>query len=112
MTSLTSDIGTFETCRRTVTMSVYRGNCRTCGPAFSESGIDACANESDAETNAQIIDPLGIGTARRMEPLLQSSTSVGLSMARRIAQAMGNDNGRSIVQMRMVAETELFDRIF
>jgi len=32
-------------------------------------------------------------------------------MARRIAQGMGNDNGRSIVQMRMVAETEFLNRI-
>jgi hypothetical protein len=38
------------------------GSCRPCGLASYKSGIDACANESDAEPNAQIINPLGIGT--------------------------------------------------
>jgi hypothetical protein len=36
-----------------------KGSCRPYGLASYESGIHACANESDVEPNAQIINPLG-----------------------------------------------------
>ena len=39
------------------------GSCRPCGLAFYDNGIDACANENEAEPSAQIINPLGGGTA-------------------------------------------------
>jgi hypothetical protein len=39
------------------------GSCRTCDPASFENAIDACAIESEAEPNAQTINPLGIGTS-------------------------------------------------
>jgi hypothetical protein len=63
--AVTLDVAGLRGRPRAIPPGFLAGSCRTCGPAFYESEIDACANESDAEPNAQIINRLGIGTAVR-----------------------------------------------
>jgi hypothetical protein len=63
--AVTLDVASYMAVREPFRRAPWRIVAGHVARLFYESGIDTCANESDAEPNAQIINPLGIGTSIR-----------------------------------------------